>query len=137
MHKTLLIAAINGLLVVLLGAFGAHALETRIPADLLATWNTSVQYHMFHTLALFGLGLLQRDNAMPNLTLTANLFLAGIIVFCGSLYVLALANMRMLGMITPIGGVLFLAAWAQLALACYRTHKKWAAYQRPAFRCAR
>lgn len=123
MQRTLLIAAINGLLVVLLGAFGAHALETRIHAELLATWNTSVQYHMFHTLALFAIALLQRDNAFANLKLTANLFLAGVILFCGSLYVLALTNHRVLGMITPVGGVLFLAAWAHLAFVCYRSRK--------------
>jgi uncharacterized membrane protein YgdD (TMEM256/DUF423 family) len=121
MHRTLVIAAVNGLLVVLLGAFGAHALETRIPADLLETWNTSVQYHMFHTLALLGAGLLQRDHAAhAGLKLAVKLFLAGIILFCGSLYVLALTAVSALGMITPIGGVLFLAAWGQLALACHR-----------------
>jgi uncharacterized membrane protein YgdD (TMEM256/DUF423 family) len=124
MYKTLSIAAFNGLLVVLLGAFGAHALETRIPAELLDTWNTSVQYHMFHTLALFALGLLQRDHAAhAGLKLASHLFLAGIILFCGSLYVLALSGVRALGMITPIGGVLFLAAWGQLALTCYRLRK--------------
>jgi uncharacterized membrane protein YgdD (TMEM256/DUF423 family) len=65
-------------------------------------------------------GLLQRDATLPSLKLTSNLFLAGIIVFCGSLYILALSGVRMLGMITPIGGVLFLVAWGHLALACYR-----------------
>lgn len=124
MHRTLLIAAGNGLLVVLLGAFGAHALETRIHADLLDTWNTSVQYHMFHTLALLGLGLLQRDYPThAGLNLAAKLFLAGIVLFCGSLYLLALSNVRLLGMITPLGGVLFLVAWGQLALTCYRLRK--------------
>jgi uncharacterized membrane protein YgdD (TMEM256/DUF423 family) len=123
MQRTILIAAINGLLVVLLGAFGAHALETRIHVDLLETWNTSVQYHMFHTLALFAVGLLQRDNAFANLKLTTNLFLAGLILFCGSLYGLALTNHRVLGMITPVGGILFLAAWAHLASVCYRARR--------------
>lgn len=121
MHKTLSLAAINGFLVVLLGAFGAHALETRIHVTLLETWNTSVQYHMFHTLALLGVGLLQRDPALlPPLQLTAKLFLAGLVLFCGSLYLLALSGLRWLGMITPIGGVLFLVAWGHLALVCYR-----------------
>jgi uncharacterized membrane protein YgdD (TMEM256/DUF423 family) len=123
MHKTLFIAATNGLLAVLFGAFGAHALETRIHADLLETWNTSVHYHMFHTLALLAVGLLQRDTALPNLRFTANLFLAGIVLFCGSLYVLALTGIRALGIVTPFGGVLFLIAWGQLALACYRSRK--------------
>jgi uncharacterized membrane protein YgdD (TMEM256/DUF423 family) len=124
MHKTLFISALNGFLVVLLGAFGAHALETRIHVDLLATWNTSVHYHMFHTLALFGLGLLQRDHAdNPGLKRATKLFVGGIGLFCGSLYVLALSGVRVLGMVTPIGGVLFLVAWAQLALVCYRLRK--------------
>jgi uncharacterized membrane protein YgdD (TMEM256/DUF423 family) len=124
MHKTLLIASINGLLVVLLGAFGAHALETRIHVDLLETWNTSVQYHMFHTLALMGLALLQRDHAAhAGLKLVAWLFSAGLVLFCGSLYVLALTGARWLGMITPVGGVLFLAAWLQLARVGYGLRK--------------
>ncbi len=123
MNKTLFLASLNGLLVVLLGAFGAHALETRIHPELLQTWNTSVQYHMFHTLALFAVGLLQRDGAFANLKLTTNLFLAGLILFCGSLYVLALTGVRMLGMITPVGGLLFLAGWAHLALVCYRARR--------------
>lgn len=120
MHKTLSIAAVSGLLVVLLGAFGAHALETRIPAALLETWQTSVQYHMFHTLALFGVGLLQRDvELLPRLKFAARFFVAGIAIFCGSLYVLALTGITWLGAITPIGGVAFMAGWLQLARVCH------------------
>lgn len=120
MYRTLFIAALNGLLVVLLGAFGAHALETRIHASLLETWQTGVQYHMFHTLALFGLGLLQREHAMQaGLALAARFFIAGIAIFCGSLYLLALSGATWLGMITPVGGLLFLAGWLQLARVCY------------------
>ena len=121
MHTTLLVASISGFLAVLLGAFGAHALETRIHVDLLATWNTSVHYHMFHTAALIGLALLQSEHpAQRGLKLSLRLFVAGLMLFCGSLYVLALTGVRWLGMITPIGGVLFLAAWFQMALVCYR-----------------
>jgi uncharacterized membrane protein YgdD (TMEM256/DUF423 family) len=124
MHRTFLIASLNGLLVVLLGAFGAHALETRIHVELLDTWNTSVQYHMFHTLALMGLALLQREHAdHRGLELTSHLFVAGLVLFCGSLYVLALTGVRWLGMITPVGGVLFLGAWLQLARVCYGLRK--------------
>jgi uncharacterized membrane protein YgdD (TMEM256/DUF423 family) len=120
MHRTLFIAALNGLIVVLLGAFGAHALETRIPPSLLETWQTGVQYHMFHTLALFGAGLLQREPALQAaMKRVATFFLAGIVIFCGSLYVLALSGLTWLGMITPIGGLLFLAGWLQLARVCY------------------
>jgi uncharacterized membrane protein YgdD (TMEM256/DUF423 family) len=125
MHKTLFIASLNGLLVVLLGAFGAHALETRIHVDLLEVWNTSVQYHMFHTAGLIGLALLQRDHAgHAGLKLVSHLFVAGLVLFCGSLYLLALSNLRWLGMITPVGGVLFLAAWLKLALVCYGFRKQ-------------
>lgn len=124
MHTTLFIAALNGLLAVLLGAFGAHALETRIHAELLATWNTSVQYHMFHTVALVGVALLQRDHpALASLRLSARLFIAGLVLFCGSLYLLALSGMRWLGMITPLGGLLFLAGWLVLAVTCYRMRR--------------
>ena len=124
MNNTFLIAAVNGFLVVLLGAFGAHALETRVHADLLATWNTSVQYHMFHTAALIGLALLRREHpAQPALKLASHLFVAGLVLFCGSLYLLTVSAARWLGMITPIGGLLFLAAWLQLALVCYRLRR--------------
>lgn len=119
MHRTLFIAALNGLLVVVLGAFGAHALETRIPASLLETWQTGVQYHMFHTLALLAVGVLQREVTLAaRLQSAAYFFIGGIAIFCGSLYVLALSGMTSLGMITPIGGVLFLAGWLQLARVC-------------------
>jgi uncharacterized membrane protein YgdD (TMEM256/DUF423 family) len=120
MHRTLFIAAVSGLIVVLLGAFGAHALETRIPAALLDTWQTAVQYQMFHTLALVGVGILQREPALQAaLQRVAAFFLAGIVIFCGSLYVLALSGLTWLGMVTPIGGLLFLAGWLQLARLCY------------------
>ena len=122
MQTTLLIAALNGLLVVLLGAFGAHALETRIHAELLQTWNTSVQYHMFHTLALFALALLQGDrSAHAGLARARWLFSAGLALFCGSLYVLALSGATWIGMVTPLGGLLFLAGWMQLALVAFRS----------------
>jgi uncharacterized membrane protein YgdD (TMEM256/DUF423 family) len=121
MHKTLFIAAISGFLVVMLGAFGAHALETRILPEMLEVWNTSVQYHMFHTAALIGLALLQREHPAPaGLNIVSYLFIAGLVLFCGSLYVLALTGARWLGMITPLGGLLFLAAWLQMALVCFR-----------------
>jgi uncharacterized membrane protein YgdD (TMEM256/DUF423 family) len=124
MHNTLLIAAINGLLAVLLGAFGAHALETRVHVDLLDVWQTGVQYQMFHTAALIAVHVLQREYpAQRGLAISAQLFVAGIVLFCGSLYLMTLTGARWLGIITPIGGVLFLAGWLQLALICYRLRK--------------
>jgi len=120
----LLFAAINGFLVVMLGAFGAHALEARISAGMLEVWQTAVQYQMFHTAGLVALALLQRDQLdSGKLAVIGHCFVAGIVIFCGSLYLLALTGLRWLGMITPVGGVLFLAAWLQLALVCYRRRR--------------
>ncbi len=112
----LTLAGVNGFLVVSFGAFGAHALRDRLTPELTATFQTGVQYHMFHTLALFGVGLLLL--ATPQATLpriSGYLFMAGITLFSGSLYILAMSGVRWLGAITPIGGLCFLAAWAILA----------------------
>lgn len=106
------LAAINGFFVVAFGAFGAHVLEEKISADMLAIFHTGVQYHMFHVVALVAVGLMSAVNPRTkSLVWCLRFFLAGIILFCGSLYVLALTGIRALGMITPIGGVSFLAGW--------------------------
>lgn len=122
MQNLFLVAAgINGFIAVALGAFAAHGLKNMLSADLLLTFQTGVQYHMYHALALFGIGLLTLQ--FPNQTLlrTAGyLFLLGIVLFSGSLYVLALSGIRWLGAITPLGGVAFLAAWALLAWSMLR-----------------
>ena len=118
MNNTLIITAVNGFLVVLLGAFGAHGLESFLGPARLDTWNTGVQYHMFHTAALFGTGLLihlHPQNAL--LARSSQLFMAGIVIFSGSLYVLALSGLGILGMITPVGGLAFLGGWACLFMA--------------------
>ncbi len=116
----LIIAALNGFLAVALGAFGAHGLKNKLSADLLAVYHTGVQYHFYHTLALFGVALfmLQLPQSAA-LRWSALLFTAGIVIFSGSLYVLALSGIRWLGAITPIGGVAFLAGWIALALAAW------------------
>jgi uncharacterized membrane protein YgdD (TMEM256/DUF423 family) len=111
----LTIAAINGFLCVVFGAFGAHALEGRIDVALLATFQTAVQYQMFHTIALLAVAWMAQQTTMAVLRWSGRLFLVGIVVFSGSLYVLALTGIRVLGAITPIGGVALLAAWLLLA----------------------
>jgi uncharacterized membrane protein YgdD (TMEM256/DUF423 family) len=89
--------------------------------DLLATFQTGVQYHMYHSLALLAVGILVLQfPAQTGLRIAGFLFLAGIIIFSGSLYVLALSGIRWLGAITPIGGVAFLAGWALLAWSMLR-----------------
>src|SRR4029453_4907762 len=105
---TLAIASLAMFLAVALGAFGAHALKARLTPDMTATWDTAVQYHAWHALALFGVGLLMVPWAeRAALGLAAWLFLAGIVLFSGSLYALALSGVRGLGAVTPIGGILF------------------------------
>ena len=115
------LAAISGFLAVALGAFGAHGLKDRLPADLLAVWQTAVQYQFRHTLALLGVGILLAQGFSPRaLTVSGWLFTAGIALFSGSLYLLCLTGQRWLGAITPIGGVLWLVAWGCLAYASFK-----------------
>lgn len=117
----LIVASVSGLLAVALGAFGAHGLKQRLTPDLLAVYQTGVQYHIYHTLALLAVGaLLTSAPASAALRWSGWLFIAGIVVFSGSLYVLSLTGVRWLGAITPIGGAAFLAGWAALALAAWR-----------------
>lgn len=111
----LLCAAINGLLCVAFGAFGAHALEGRINAALLDTYQTAVQYQMFHTIALLAVAWVASTQVSATLQWSGRLFLLGIVLFSGSLYVLALTGVTVLGAITPVGGVAFMAAWLLLA----------------------
>ena len=103
------------------GAFGAHALKARLSPDAMAVYQTAVQYHAWHGLGLLAAGLLllhKPDSAA--LGVAAWLFLAGIALFSGSLYALALSGVRGLGAVTPIGGVAFLGAWAAMAWAAWR-----------------
>ncbi len=113
--------ALAGFLGVALGAFGAHGLKSRVAEDLLAVWNTGVQYHMYHALALLLVGwLLQQSPADTALRWAGGLFLAGILLFSGSLYTLVLSGVRPLGAITPIGGFAFLGGWLALAWGVFR-----------------
>ena len=101
---------------VVFGAFGAHALEARLTAERLATFETAVRYQMLHALAILAAALLGGERA----ALAGLLFLVGIALFSGSLYLLVLSGVRWLGAITPLGGVAFIAGWGVLALAGYR-----------------
>ena len=103
------------------GAFGAHALRPRLAPDAMAIYQTAVQYHFFHALGLLAVGilLLQKPDSGA-LTAAAWLLVAGIVLFSGSLYLLALTGARALGAVTPIGGAAFLAAWAAVAWAAWR-----------------
>lgn len=111
----LIAAALAGASGIALGAFGAHALRARLDPAALATWNTAVLYHLVHALALLALALFARATGRPVL-LPSTLFAAGIVLFSGSLYLLALTSWRWLGPLTPLGGVAFIAGWLALLL---------------------
>lgn len=121
MKLFLLIGAINGFLAVALGAFGAHGLEGKLSEKAIATWEKAVDYQMFHTMALFVTGLLLAK--FPNVSSLAAagwLFLIGIILFSGSLYIYSLTSVKTFAMITPIGGVAFLIGWVLIGIAVMR-----------------
>lgn len=116
----LLSAAISGFLAVSFGAFGAHALKAQLGADMVI-YQTAVQYHFYHSLALLAAGLLLLlYPGTRSFQLSGLGFLFGLVIFCGSLYLLAITQIRWLGAITPIGGLLFLFGWAALAIGVYR-----------------
>ena len=106
-----------GLVAVAAGAFGAHALRTRLSAELLAVFETAARYQMFHALALLAVALLAARAPSSAASAAGWLFAAGVVLFSGSLYALALTGIRVLGAVTPLGGVCFLAGWVALALA--------------------
>jgi uncharacterized membrane protein YgdD (TMEM256/DUF423 family) len=114
----LVVGSIAALLAVAFGAFGAHALKTRIAPELMPVYRTGVEYHFYHALGLMLVGL-----AAVHLPESAYLrsagwaMLAGIVLFSGSLYLLALTGLAWLGAITPFGGTAFIAAWALFAAA--------------------
>jgi Uncharacterized small membrane protein len=114
--RILTIAAISGMVAVALGAFGAHGLKKIIDSDMLEVYKTGVQYQFYHTFALLVAGILMQYRQSKSLNWSAYLFIAGIVLFSGSLYALAISGIKMLGAITPIGGVAFIAGWILLAV---------------------
>jgi uncharacterized membrane protein YgdD (TMEM256/DUF423 family) len=116
-----MLAGLFGALAVGLGAFGAHALESRLGADLLATYETGVRYHFYHVVALIAVAFAISRWPGSSLPVTAGwLFVAGIFIFSGSLYLLVFTGQRWLGAITPIGGVAFIVGWLLLAATAWR-----------------
>ncbi|GAA0893276.1 DUF423 domain-containing protein [Fulvivirga kasyanovii] len=117
-NKNILIAAaVLGALSVAIGAFGAHGLKPLLlEHGRLDTFETAVKYQFYHTLAIFGLGILMLKYPDKHFKYSAVCMIAGIVIFSGSLYVLCLTNIAVLGAITPIGGVMFILGWIFMAL---------------------
>jgi len=107
-------------LAVAMGAFAAHALKSRLSSDMLAIFEVGVRYHMYHALALLAVAWAASRWPESSASMAGWFFLAGIVIFSGSLYALSLSEMRWLGAITPIGGVAFLIGWLVLAWTAWR-----------------
>lgn len=121
MKLFILLGAINAFLSVALGAFGAHGLEGKIEPKYLEIWKTGVTYQMFHAAGLLVIGiLLGKVSASSLLSSSGWLMFIGIVLFSGSLYVLSVTRISILGAITPFGGISFLAAWALLVIAAVK-----------------
>ena len=122
MQIFLAIAAILGGLAVAGGAFASHALQAQLSERAIAVFNTGVRYQMYHAVALMVVATLlaTAKQALPWLTAAGWCFIAGVILFSGSLYLISLAGMKAFGPVTPIGGVAFLAGWFCLAIAAFR-----------------
>ena len=113
----MLAASIFGGLAVVIGAFGAHGLESLLDEKTLKTFHTGVEYQFYHVFALLFVGLLQKNSPSRLLNVAGSLFIIGILVFSGSLYAYVLTGIHQFGMITPIGGLAFIIAWLLLAVS--------------------
>ena len=114
----LLLGSANAALAVMLGAFGAHALKARLDVSLLKAYHTGVEYHFYHALGLILVGIIAM-NLPESIWLKSSgwSMFVGILFFCGSLYLMSIFNLRWLGIVTPIGGLLFIFAWLSLCIA--------------------
>jgi uncharacterized membrane protein YgdD (TMEM256/DUF423 family) len=121
MKVFIILGAINAFLAVALGAFGAHGLEGKLEPKYLEIWKTGVTYQMFHATGLLIIGvLLGKLPANSLLSWSGWLMLIGIVLFSGSLYVLSVTKIGILGAITPLGGVAFLVAWILIIIAAVK-----------------
>lgn len=112
----LLLGCVSAMVAVALGAFGAHALEGRLPPERIATWESAARYHFYHSLGLLIVGLIgMQIGARAQLRWAGWSMLTGILLFSGSLYVLSVSGISYLGAVAPFGGVALLLAWLLLA----------------------
>lgn len=121
MSKTILMtASVLLAMAVALGAFGAHGLKSHLSTDMMQTYKTGVDYHFYHAFGLLLIGILAVSFPSEMIKWSAILLIVGIILFSGSLYVLAVSGIKWLGAITPIGGLSFIAGWVLLFLAVWK-----------------
>jgi uncharacterized membrane protein YgdD (TMEM256/DUF423 family) len=124
MNLWLAIAAINGFLAVAAGAFSAHGLQGRLDPHAMQVFETGARYHMYHALAIGLAAFAMRGAATAPAQTAAEFFLGGIILFSGSLYLLALTGNKALGIVTPFGGLAFLIGWSALAFAAFKLNSQ-------------
>lgn len=116
----IVVAALNMAIAVGAGAFGAHGLKRILDPDMLSIWHTAVTYQVMHALGMLLLALMLSRSGISLFAIAGWTMFAGIVLFSGSLYWLALSGTRVLGMITPLGGVLFIVSWLLVAWAAMR-----------------
>ncbi|HAL09130.1 MULTISPECIES: DUF423 domain-containing protein [Mammaliicoccus] len=119
MKLFIIIGAINAMIAVAAGAFGAHGLENKLSAKYLDIWEKATTYQMYHALGLILIGIITGTTS-ASLNVAGWLMTFGIVFFSGSLYILAVTQIKILGAITPIGGVLFIASWILLVIAVWK-----------------
>jgi uncharacterized membrane protein YgdD (TMEM256/DUF423 family) len=116
-----ILGSLSAFIGVAMGAFGAHGLAEHLEPRMLAVFNTGAQYQMYHALALVGLGIWAAKNPATSTSLPGWAFVVGTVLFSGSLYALAISGIKILGAITPLGGVSFLIGWLALAWAAWKS----------------
>lgn len=119
--KFFVMGSVSAFLAVVLGAFAAHVLKDMLTPDLFNIWEVGVRYHFYHALGLFVVAWAMSQWPGVNFTAAGWLFVAGTIIFSGSLYILSVTGMRWIGAITPVGGICFLGGWFWLAWTMWRS----------------
>jgi uncharacterized membrane protein YgdD (TMEM256/DUF423 family) len=118
----LALGSVNAFLAIALGAFGAHGLKNKLTADMLAVYQTGVQYHMYHALALILIALVSdKVGTASYVQWSGWLMIIGIVLFSGALYTLSISGVKTLGAVAPLGGLAFLAGWLLLLFAVWKS----------------